>query len=66
VSLADNQDPTSDPDPPWVSWDHRDSAPWPLPDDSTVDLNSIEGPAWLDDARGVPRVDHVSSPGSSR
>ena len=39
-----------DPVPPWLGWDHGGAGLWPVPDDIDVDLNAIEGPAWIDDA----------------
>jgi hypothetical protein len=43
-----DQLPSLEPPPYWATWDHRLSAIWPP--DPNVDLNSREGPPWLDDA----------------
>lgn len=37
------------PSPPWVGWDHDGARLWPDQDDLGRDLNSLIGPAWLDD-----------------
>ena len=38
-----------DPSPPWVSWDHADTALWPMPDDREGDLNAHNPGDWLDE-----------------
>jgi hypothetical protein len=38
------------PSPPWTGWDHPGARLWPDRDDRGRDLNSIPGPAWVDDA----------------
>ena len=38
------------PDPPWVEWDHGGPGLWPAPVGGAEDLNSVDGPSWLDDA----------------
>jgi hypothetical protein len=48
--------PTLMPAPPWVGWNHDRQGIWPLPDDLTVDLNQITGPAWLDEAASRVRA----------
>lgn len=40
---------TLEPSPPWTAWNHQGSGLWPWPDDRDVDLNSVDGPAWLDE-----------------
>jgi hypothetical protein len=42
--------PSLAPSPPWTGWDHPGSRLWPDRDDRGRDLNSIPGPAWVDDA----------------
>jgi Ser/Thr protein kinase RdoA (MazF antagonist) len=44
-----------DPPPPWVGWDHGEGGLWPTPDDSSIDLNTCEGPEWLDAAAAEVR-----------
>jgi aminoglycoside phosphotransferase (APT) family kinase protein len=39
-----------DPSPPWTAWDHDGEELWPSPDDRDIDLNAVDGPAWLDEA----------------
>jgi hypothetical protein len=36
------------PPPSWAAWDHGEPGLWPRPDGSDVNLNAVEGPAWLD------------------
>ena len=43
------------PPPPWTAWDHAEDGLWPWPDDSDVDLNKVDGPAWVDDAAAAVR-----------
>jgi hypothetical protein len=38
------------PSPPWTGWDRPGAATWPEQDDRGVNLNLIDGPAWVDDA----------------
>jgi hypothetical protein len=38
------------PSPPWTGWDHPGTRLWPDRDDRGRDLNSVPGPAWVDDA----------------
>jgi hypothetical protein len=42
--------PVLTPSPPWTGWDHPGARLWPDRDDRGRDLNSIPGPAWIDDA----------------
>ena len=44
------------PHPPWVGWDHEGKALWPPPDDLEVNLDAVDGPAWLDDAAAAARA----------
>lgn len=41
--------PSLAPAPPWVGWHHEEPDIWPPPDNLAVDLNTISGPAWLDE-----------------
>ncbi len=43
------------PHPPWMGWDHEGKALWPPPDDLDVNLDAVDGPAWLDDAAASAR-----------
>jgi hypothetical protein len=47
--------PTLEPLLPWTGPDRQQLGLWPSPDDRDVDLNAIDGPDWLDDARGAAR-----------
>jgi Ser/Thr protein kinase RdoA (MazF antagonist) len=42
--------PSLAPSPPWTGWDHPGARLWPDRDDRGLDLNSITGPRWIDDA----------------
>lgn len=44
-----------DPAPSWAAWDHRGRGLWPQPENSDVDLNAIDGPAWIDRAASKAR-----------
>ncbi len=52
VSLAPRVAEVSslDPPPPWTAPDFGTAVLWPAPDDQDVDLNSIGGPEWIDEA----------------
>jgi hypothetical protein len=41
---------TLDPAPSWAAWNHGEDGLWPCPEDSAVDLNTVAGPEWIDDA----------------
>lgn len=51
VSLAPAPDevPSLAPAPPWLGWGHTGAGTWPYPDNLAADLNTVAGPAWLDD-----------------
>jgi Phosphotransferase enzyme family len=42
--------PSLAPSPPWTGWDHPGSRLWPDLDDHGRDLNTAQGPMWVDDA----------------
>jgi hypothetical protein len=42
--------PTLAPSPPWTGWDHPGARLWPDADDEGRDLNTVSGPAWIDEA----------------
>jgi hypothetical protein len=42
--------PTLFPSPPWTGWDHPAATTWPERDDRGLNLNSFDGPTWVDDA----------------
>ena len=44
------------PAPPWVAWDHDEGGLWPRPDDIDIDLNSVDGPQWADEAAAAARA----------
>lgn len=44
------------PAPPRVGWDHPGSRLWPDQDDTGRDLNTVTGPAWLEDAASAARA----------
>jgi hypothetical protein len=45
---------TLEPAPPWTSpWDGTDL--WPWPDDRDIDLNEVNGPAWIDESGRAAR-----------
>jgi hypothetical protein len=55
--------------PPWTSPPFLGKDIWPWPDDRDVDLNAVDGPAWVDDAgraarnrlqasKGIPIIGH--------
>jgi hypothetical protein len=44
------------PAPPWTAWNHEGAGLWPWPDDLDIDLNSVSGPAWVDDAGAAARL----------
>ena len=52
IELAPRRDelPTLEPPLPWTSPSHRAPGLWPWPDDQDIDLNTIDGPAWIDEA----------------
>jgi Ser/Thr protein kinase RdoA (MazF antagonist) len=54
------------PSPPWTAWDHPGARLWPERDDQGGDLNSVPGPAWVDDAaqRARERLCASTSPAS--
>ena len=39
-----------DPAPSWAAWDHAEAGLWPRIEESDVDLNTVAGPGWIDDA----------------
>ena len=41
--------PTLAPSPPWTGWDHPGALLWPDADDEGRDLNTLSGPAWIDE-----------------
>lgn len=47
--------PSLDPPLPWAGPDRRSRRLWPWPDDRNVDLNAVDGPAWLDEAGAAAR-----------
>lgn len=47
--------PTLEPPLPWTGPDRQQPGLWPSPDDRDVDLNAIDGPAWLDDTARAAR-----------
>jgi hypothetical protein len=48
--------PSLDPPLPWTAPDPRESRLWPWPDDRDMDLNTVGGPAWIDDAGWAARA----------
>jgi len=50
VSLAPQpgQVPPLVPAPPWTAWNHSEGGLWPWPEALDVDLNQVDGPAWID------------------
>jgi hypothetical protein len=42
--------PSLEPPPPWTAPDLGAAVLWPAPDDRDVDLNSVGGPEWIDEA----------------
>lgn len=56
--------PSLDPAPAWLRWDHDQPGPWPVPESTPVDLNTLSGPAWLDEAadRARARLAGVTGP----
>ena len=55
LAPAPDQLPSLDPKPPWNAWDHREGGRWPAPDDCDRDLNTVEGPVWLDEGADAAR-----------
>lgn len=47
--------PPLDPRPPWTAPAFGAPELWPPPDDRDVDLNAVDGPAWIDEAGRVAR-----------
>jgi hypothetical protein len=45
---------TLDPAPPWTSPPHGTDL-WPWPDDRDIDLNEVNGPAWIDESGWAAR-----------
>jgi hypothetical protein len=48
--------PSLDPRPPWMAPDFGAAELWPVPDERDVDLNAVDGPAWIDEAGRVART----------
>lgn len=46
---------TLDPPPPWTAWMPTEDRLWPAPDDLDIDLNDVEGPAWVDASAAAVR-----------
>jgi hypothetical protein len=44
-----------DPAPPWTAATNEASDLWPWPDDLEVDLNTVDGPAWIEQGARVAR-----------
>jgi hypothetical protein len=42
--------PSLAPAPGWAAWNHHQGELWPAAEDLDVDLNEVDGPAWLDAA----------------
>ncbi len=42
--------PPLDPAPSWTAWNHAEAGLWPRAEDSDLDLNSVAGPDWIDQA----------------
>lgn len=38
-----------DPPPAWLRWNHDLTGPWPRPESTPADLNTLTGPRWLDE-----------------
>jgi Ser/Thr protein kinase RdoA (MazF antagonist) len=47
--------PSLDPPLPWTGWSREQRELWPWPDDRDVDLNRVDGPAWVDEAARAAR-----------
>lgn len=47
--------PPLTPSPPWTGWDHPGRLLWPDRDDQGRDLNTVPGPAWIDQAAELVR-----------
>ena len=50
-----------EPAPPWTTPDDAQPGLWPWPDDRDDDLNAVDGPHWVDEARRSAR-DRLRSP----
>ncbi|AXB42722.1 hypothetical protein A4R43_09425 [Amycolatopsis albispora] len=46
---------TLDPPPSWAAWDHNEDGLWSRPEGSSVNLNEVDGPKWIDDAGRLAR-----------
>lgn len=57
VRLAPRPDhvPSLTPAPAWAAWNHSQSELWPKAVDVDMDLNAVDGPAWLDAAARAAR-----------
>jgi Ser/Thr protein kinase RdoA (MazF antagonist) len=55
--------PGLDPAPSRAAWNHAEDGLWPPPEDPGVSLNSVAGPAWIDDA-GRRARDRLRASGS--
>jgi hypothetical protein len=47
--------PSLAPAPGWAAWNHNQGVLWPGAEDLDVDLNEVDGPAWLDAAARAAR-----------
>jgi Ser/Thr protein kinase RdoA (MazF antagonist) len=47
--------PSLAPAPSWTAWNHNQGGLWPWPDDLNVNLNRVDGPAWIDAAGRAAR-----------
>ena len=63
VSLAPRAAEVSslDPPPPWTAPDLDAAVLWPAPDDRDVDLNSVGGPEWIDEAGRAAKTSLAAS-----
>jgi Phosphotransferase enzyme family len=57
VHLAPRPDqvPSLAPAPAWAAWDHSQRGLWPRPENLDMDLNEVDGPAWIDAAGQAAR-----------
>jgi hypothetical protein len=57
MAPPDGEVPSLDPPPPWTHPGPNASSPlWPDPDDRDADLNSVDGPRWIDEAGRAARA----------
>jgi len=49
------QVPSLAPAPAWTAWNHDQGGLWPWPEELDVDLNQVQGPAWIDAAGRAAR-----------